>query len=72
MAVELDGEVHFGDAAREYDYERRLFLEYYGIKVLRFENKRVFEDLEWVLGVIKINFGWRQQDKLSEALTTPP
>lgn len=60
LAIELDGEVHFGAAAREYDYERRLFLEHYGIKVLRFENKLVFEDLEWVLGVIKGNFGWRK------------
>ncbi|MCD9187640.1 MAG: endonuclease domain-containing protein [Pyrinomonadaceae bacterium] len=34
LAVELDGDVHFNDNAREYDYERRLFLEHYGIKVL--------------------------------------
>ncbi len=65
LAIELDGEVHYGDAARVYDYERRLFLEYYGIKVLRFENKKVFEDLEWMLDVIKNNFGWNKK-------TTPP
>lgn len=58
LAIELDGEVHFNETAREYDYERKLFLEHYGIKVLRFENKLVFEDLEWMLGVIKSNFGW--------------
>jgi very-short-patch-repair endonuclease len=63
LAIELDGEVHFGDAAREYDYERRLFLEHYGIKVLRFENKLVFEDLERVLGIIKSNFDWNKQVK---------
>jgi very-short-patch-repair endonuclease len=61
LAVELDGEVHFGDAARQYDYERRLFLEHCGIKVLRFENKLVFEELEWVLEVIKSNFGWSER-----------
>ncbi len=61
LAVELDGEIHFGDAAREYDYERKLFLEYYGIKVLRFENKLVFDELEWVLGVIKSSFGWNKK-----------
>lgn len=60
LAIELDGQVHFNDTAREYDYERKLFLEYYGIKVLRFENKRVFEDLEWMLDVIKNNFGWNE------------
>lgn len=61
LAVELDGERHFGDAAREYDYERRLFLEHYGIRVLRFENKLVFQDLEWGLGIIKSNFGWNKR-----------
>ncbi|MCU0238365.1 MAG: DUF559 domain-containing protein, partial [Pyrinomonadaceae bacterium] len=61
LAIELDGEVHFNDSAREYDYERKLFLEHYGIKVLRFENKRVFEDLEWMLDVIKNNFGWSEK-----------
>ncbi len=67
LAIELDGEVHFNDAAREYDYERKLFLEHYGIKVLRFENKLVFEELEWMLGVIKSNFGWNKKPPL-----TPP
>lgn len=58
LAVELDGEVHFSDAARDYDRERRFYLENYGIRILRFENKLVFDDLEWLLGVIKNNFGW--------------
>lgn len=60
LAVELDGEVHFNDVAREYDFERKLFLEHYGIKVLRFENRLVFEGLERVLGIIKSNFGWNK------------
>jgi very-short-patch-repair endonuclease len=68
LAIELDGEVHFNDAAREYDYERKLFLEYYEIKVLSFENKLVFEDLERVLAVIKNNFGW---NKTTPHPTTP-
>lgn len=68
LAVELDGEVHFNDAARERDGRRKLYLENCGIRVLRFENKLVFEDLEWVLAVIKNNFGWSEK----EALTTTP
>lgn len=63
LAVELDGEVHFSDSARVYDFERRQFLENYGIKVLRFQNRRVFEDLEWMLDVIKANFGWWERDE---------
>lgn len=68
LAIELDGEVHFNDAAREYDYERKLYLRNCGIRVLRFENELVFKDLEWVLGVIKNNFGW---SKDNETPTTP-
>ena len=68
LAVELDGEVHFSDTARAFDRERTLFLENCGIRVLRFENKLVFEDLEWVLGVIRNNFGWREG---SPETTTP-
>lgn len=58
LAIELDGEVHFNDAVREYDRRRKSYLESCGIRVLRFENKLVFEDLEWVLAVIKNNFRW--------------
>jgi len=74
LAIELDGEVHFNDNAREYDYERKLFLEHYGIKVLRFENKRVFEDLQWMLDVIKSNFGWsvKAEPPRPRSADTPP
>jgi len=61
LAVELDGEIHFTDEARDRDRERRLFLENCGIKVLRFENRLVFDDLAWVLSVVKGNFGWREK-----------
>lgn len=70
LAIELDGEGHFQDSKRIYDFERRKFLESYGIKVLRFENRLVFEDLEWVIGVIRLNFGWNAQPPGS--LGTPP
>ena len=39
LAIELDGNVHFNDEAKQHDYERRLFLQYFGIRVLRFENR---------------------------------
>jgi very-short-patch-repair endonuclease len=61
LAVELDGEGHFSGKASLHDHERRLFIEHFGIKVIRFENKRVFEDLDWVLDVIRNNFGWQER-----------
>ena len=59
LGIELDGEVHFNERAAQYDYERDLFLKYFGVRILRFENKFVFEEPEWVLGRIRSSFGWR-------------
>jgi very-short-patch-repair endonuclease len=61
LAIELDGEVHFNERAMEYDYERKLFLNSFDIKVIRFENRLVFEETEYVLNRIVSYFGW--QDK---------
>ena len=61
LAVELDGEVHFNERAMEYDYERKLFLNSFAIKVIRFENRLVFEELEYVLHRIVSNFGWQNK-----------
>jgi len=73
LAIELDGEVHFNERAEEYDRERKLFLEHYGIKVLRFENKLVFQDREGIVEIIKRHWGWRERTTPSaEAASTPP
>ena len=58
LGIELDGEVHFNDRAREYDYERKVFLNSFGIKVIRFENYLVFQEREFVLQKIRSHFGW--------------
>ena len=59
LGVELDGEVHFTGLSTLSDRSRRRFIESQGIRVIRFENRRVFEDSEWVMDVIRSNFGWR-------------
>ena len=58
LAVELDGNVHFDYDAILYDTERKMFLKDYGIKVLRFENRLVFEEIGYVLDRIRSFFGW--------------
>lgn len=58
LGIELDGEVHFNEVAAQYDYERKLFLNSFGIKVLRFENFLVFQEREFVLHHIEAAFGW--------------
>ncbi|NOY51270.1 MAG: DUF559 domain-containing protein [Chlorobi bacterium] len=61
LAIELDGQGHFESAQEEYDRERDLFLKHVGIKVLRFENKIVWNDLEGLLDAVKAEFGWRER-----------
>jgi very-short-patch-repair endonuclease len=53
LAVELDGDGHFDSWKAAYDAERTAFLGRLNIKVLRFENRMVFEDLEPVLKTIR-------------------
>ena len=56
LAVELDGAHHFTDAGFEYDEERTKYLNSLNIRVIRFENKLIFEQPEKVLQTIKNNF----------------
>jgi very-short-patch-repair endonuclease len=56
LGIELDGKVHFTDNAFEADTVRTEYLNSLNIKVIRFENKEVFEQLEGVLEEIRQNF----------------
>ena len=56
LAIELDGQQHFTASGSERDYNRDEYLKTLNIKVLRFENREVFENLEGVLEEIKCNF----------------
>ncbi|MEQ1603900.1 MAG: DUF559 domain-containing protein [Pyrinomonadaceae bacterium] len=63
LAVELDGEVHFDALAEVHDAKRRRFLIDNGIKVIRFENRLVFEETNYVLERIVERFGWWKQQE---------
>ncbi|HET8808914.1 MAG TPA: endonuclease domain-containing protein [Flavobacteriaceae bacterium] len=56
LIIELDGQVHFSQQAQEKDRERTRVLESLGFKVIRFENKMVFDFLPSVLKEIEDNF----------------
>jgi methylmalonyl-CoA mutase cobalamin-binding domain/chain len=60
LGIELDGEVHNNVVQKNYDEERTLFLSTFGIKVIRFENKVVFDNTDQVLDAIKEEFGWKE------------
>ena len=61
LAIELDGARHFSGSGAMYDRERSLFLEEFGVNVIRFENRAVFDEEEWVVDVIRSQFGWRDR-----------
>jgi very-short-patch-repair endonuclease len=52
LAIELDGDSHFTDAAKGYDRERQRWIESFGIRFLRFTNTDLYENLDGVLHVI--------------------
>jgi very-short-patch-repair endonuclease len=53
VIVELDGAVHSGPIAAERDYNREQFLSRFGTRILRFENRQVYENRERVVEVIR-------------------
>jgi len=72
LAIELDGQGHFVDHPGLNDRSKREFAESHGIRVIRFENKRVFEDTEWILDVIRSNFGWWIERTTPFDYSSPP
>jgi very-short-patch-repair endonuclease len=61
LAIELDGDSHFTDDALVYDRERTAYLNALQIRVLRFLNTQVYEELDAVCEGI-----------LEELVTVPP
>ena len=56
LVIELDGKVHYNTITEPVDQERDQALNKLGIKVLRFENKFIFQSLEAVLLEIENSF----------------
>ena len=56
LAIELDGEYHYWQEGMDKDLKKEMYLNEHSIKVLRFENKWVFLDLENVLKNISTAF----------------
>ena len=58
-AIELDGSVHDDPMRRDYDDKRTAYLHEQGIRVVRFENREVFEHPDIVVDAI----GWHFFDE---------
>lgn len=53
LVIEVDGEIHLNKKALEYDEGRSAELDKFEIKVIRFTNNQVLEDIENVISAIK-------------------
>ncbi len=71
LTIELDGQVHLSVSAQDYDRERDVFLAHFGILVLRFENKLVFERPDYVINCIEEHFGWTGNNHPGLTATPP-
>ncbi|MGZ3777645.1 MAG: imidazole glycerol phosphate synthase subunit HisF [Mucilaginibacter sp.] len=54
LVIELDGGIHLRPDVQSNDTERQLNLEADGIRIIRFKNNSVFEEIEKVLQTIKL------------------
>ena len=48
LAIEVDGDIHLREDIKEHDDGRSAEIESFGIKILRFTNKEVLENMEMV------------------------
>jgi len=63
LALEIDGDSHFLEKSIQYDTTRQRFIELTGIRLLRFTNRDVTENVEGVMECIL--------NKLEEIKATP-
>lgn len=61
LIVELDGDPHGEYQKIQNDEIRDLYLESLGFKVLRFENRIVFQDPEYLIGEIRRIFNSKSE-----------
>ena len=53
LAIEVDGSIHFKEEHQEKDEKRQRRLESLGVKVIRFSDTDVKNNLSWVLNEIR-------------------
>lgn len=57
LAIEIDGESHLQQNAGEYDCEREEHIKTFGVRILRFQNTDVYQNLNGVLEDIQEEIG---------------
>jgi len=67
LIIELDGQFHYNPVNEAYDYKRTKFFLDLGLKVIRFENQELYNNLDMVIESIKCEF-----TKPPRPVGTPP
>ena len=57
LAIEIDGPTHFTSEGIEYDEERSKYIEGFGIRILRYTNDDVYNNIAGVLQEIENTIG---------------
>ncbi len=52
LGVEVDGEIHTMEEQTKYGQQRSAYLEEYGIKIIRFRNDKIINEMKYVLNAI--------------------
>jgi very-short-patch-repair endonuclease len=68
LAIEVDGDSHFQEGAKERDLERQKFIESFGISVVRFLNTEIHENMDGVLESLAV----RVQERRRNTPSAPP
>jgi very-short-patch-repair endonuclease len=55
IVIEVDGGQHYSNSVKKEDASRDEFMKSFGLKVLRFSDREIFENLDGVLEKIWIN-----------------
>lgn len=53
LVIEIDGDTHFNPGSKIDDELREKYLNKFGIKVIRFNNLEIFQNIEGVLGRLR-------------------
>ncbi|MBU0489426.1 MAG: endonuclease domain-containing protein [Bacteroidetes bacterium] len=72
IVIELDGQHHFSKEGIDKDKERDKFLVDLGMKVLRFENKEVLDNLTEVLKIIKLEIVGQSASQIDKSIYPNP
>jgi very-short-patch-repair endonuclease len=63
LVIELDGDAHYTPNIDAYEDKRTAYLESQGLKVIRFENREIAEDLDFVMERIEEELRGKKKER---------